>query len=224
MRSRVPRQPEPELMDLPDEAEAYARADFVDVNDRFVQRLLELAGALVSARAVDLGTGPADIPIRIVRARPGWRVTAVDGARAMLDFARVAVDEAGLSVSIELVLADAKDTSLPSGAFDVIFSNSILHHINEPDPLWAEVRRLAKPGATILPRDLARPESEQRARDIVERYASEESALLQEEFYRSLLAAYTPDEVRAQLERAGLLTLEVDMISDRHLDIFGRLP
>ena len=224
MGSCMQRRPEPELMDLHEEAEAYAVADFAEVNDRFVRRLTELAGPVVSARAVDLGTGPADIPIRVVRARPSWHVTAVDGSQAMLNLARAAVEKAGLSASIELVLADAKATSLPGGAFDLVFSNSILHHINDVDPLWAEVKRLGNPGAVVFLRDLARPSSEKDALDLVEKYSGDESDLLKEEFYRSLLAAYTPGEVRAQLERSGLSGLEVEMASDRHLDVFGRLP
>lgn len=105
----------------------------------------------------------------------------------------------------------------------MVFSNSILHHINEVDTFWAEVKRLARANATVLLRDLARPATRERARQIVDRYAADESALLQGEFYRSLLAAYTPDEVREQLDRAGLRTLEVGMVSDRHLDVFGRM-
>lgn len=43
MPAAMHRQPEPELMDLAHEAEAYAAADFSDVNAAFVDRLLSLA-------------------------------------------------------------------------------------------------------------------------------------------------------------------------------------
>jgi len=211
-------------MDIPAEAEAYAKADFAGVNQAFADRLLELVGPLEEAAAVDLGTGPADIPIRVVQARPLWHVAAVDASRAMLELARQAVEEARLSDRIELVLADAKSTSLPTGAFDVVFSNSILHHINEVEQFWTELRRLARAGAVVLLRDLARPARPEAARQIVNEYAAQESGLLQEEFYRSLLASYTPDEIRAQLDLAGLTALKVAMVSDRHFDVFGRLP
>jgi len=219
----MPRQGEPEYMDDPAEAEAYAAADFAQVNDAFVGRLLELVGPAETARAVDLGTGPADIPIRVVRARPLWRVTGVDASQAMLDLAAEAVDRAGLAGSIELALADAKSMALPAGGFDVVFSNSILHHITDTDPFWSEVKRLAAPGATVFLRDLARPATPAAAREIVTRCCGAESELLQEEFYRSLLSAYTVEEVREQLDRAGLGVLEVGRVTDRHLDVFGRL-
>jgi ubiquinone/menaquinone biosynthesis C-methylase UbiE len=211
-------------MDSPHEAEAYARADFAEVNQAFVERLLDLAGHLKSVKALDLGTGPADIPARIVRACPGWHVVALDASRPMLDYARKTIREAGLSDAITLVLADAKCTGLALELFDVIFSNSILHHITDITRFWAEVKRLAKPEATVLVRDLARPASPQAARTIVSRYAEHESELLREEYYRSLLSAYTPEEIRVQLDCAGLSMLEVEMVSDRHMDIFGHLP
>jgi len=210
-------------MDHFEEAAAYARADFAEVNAAFVTRLLELAGPLAVARTADLGAGPADIPLRIARERPGWRIVAVEASRAMLDFARHAVDEPEAPTRITLVRADAKATPLASGSFDVVFSNSLLHHVTDTDVLWPEVKRLGRPGALIFFRDLARPDSEAAARRIVAQYAADEPPLLQEEYRRSLLSSYTPDEVRNQLARAGLDALEVTRSSDRHLDIFGRL-
>ena len=220
----MPRQAEPEVMNIAAEAEAYARADFAEVNEAFVGRLLEVVGPIETARAVDLGTGPADIPIRLLRHRPRWHVTAVDASEEMLLWARRSVENAVMTDAIELVCIDAKQTRLPDAAFDVVFSNSILHHITDVAAFWTEVRRLGRPGAAVFLRDLARPASPYEAGRIVEKYAADETAVLQEEYYRSLLSAYTPKEVRRQLADAGLAMLEVDMATDRHLDIFGRLP
>lgn len=217
------RVPEPEYMDLPDEAEAYARADFAEVNAAFVGRLLEVVGDLERARAVDLGTGPADIPLRVLTVRPGWHVTAVDASEAMLAHGREAARQAGASDRVDLILADAQALPLPDGVFDVVFSNSILHHVRDAAVFWREVKRIAAPGAVIFLRDLLRPSDEAAARKIVADNAGEESALLQEEFYRSLLAAYTVDEVRAQLQAAGLSNLHVEQVTDRHLDAWGRI-
>jgi ubiquinone/menaquinone biosynthesis C-methylase UbiE len=224
MPSRLERRAEPELMDDAEEARAYAETDFSDVNAAFVERLLELAGERKAATALDLGTGPGDIPIRLHRLRPDWRLSAVDGSAAMLEHARKAERDAGLDGAIDWVLADAKRTPLAPRSFDVVFSNSILHHITDADRLWAEIGRLGKPGADVFLRDLARPDDEAAASQIVRKYAGNASELLQAEFFRSLLSAYTCDEVRAQLDQAGLAVLEVRMATDRHLDIFGRLP
>lgn len=209
-------------MDLPEEAQAYAQADFCDVNQRFVQRLFALVGPAHRLEAIDLGTGPADIPILVSKYRPGWRITGLDGSAAMLELARQRLRAAPLA-SVRLIQADAKETGLPPGSFDLVFSNSLLHHVADPDRFWAEVRRLARPGALVLHRDLQRPASSDDARAIVRTWAGSESDLLQREFHRSLLAAYILDEVSGQLERAGLASLSVAPSSDRHLDVFGRL-
>ena len=223
MGEHMPRRPEPEVMDIPSEAAAYAEAGFGEVNQAFVDHLLALAGPVERARAVDLGTGPGDIPVRVARARPGWHITAVDASEAMLAIARGAGDDAGVSDRIEWLLADAKATPLPEAAFDVVFSNSILHHVADVAAFWAEVRRLGRIGALAFLRDLSRPATEAGALAIVEQYAGGESEVLREEFRRSLLAAWTPREIRAQLEAAGLSGLEVRLVTDRHLDVVGRL-
>ena len=223
MPSPMPRRPEPEVMDFEPGADAYAGADFGEVNQAFVDRLLELAGPLEHADAIDLGTGPADIPVRLVRARPTWRVVAIDASGPMVEIARRLVAEAGSSDAVEVVLADAKSTGLAKHSFDVVFSNSILHHVTLTEPFWMEVRRLGRPGALVFLRDLARPRDEASARAIVERYSGTESDQLKTDYYNSLLSAYTVDEIRRQLAHADLGLLRVTMVTDRHLDVFGRL-
>ena len=206
-------------MDLPKEAAAYARADFSAVNAAFVERLLEVAGDRREARAIDLGTGPGDIAIRVALARLAWCVTALDASDAMLVIAREAASADGANV--EFVRGDAKATCLPGASFDVVFSNSLLHHMPDPLPLWREIARMAAPNAVIFLRDLIRPATEGAARRIVEQYATGESELLKEEFHRSLLAAFTADEIREQLRATGLEYLSLQPSSDRHVDVFG---
>ncbi len=224
----TPRKPEPEIMADELEAKAYANADFARVNRAFVDRLCELAAGMTAARAVDLGTGPADVAIRVARALPRWHIVALDASPAMMRLARRNVLACAHRRTphghIELILADAKNTGLDEHSFDVVFSNSILHHITDTSRFWAEVKRLAKTGALLFLRDLARPPSGTAARRIVERYASGESHVLREEYHRSLLSAYTPDEIRGQLRAAGLAHLTVTMATDRHVDIFGCIP
>ena len=214
------RQPEPELMDLKDEAAAYAAADFSQVNAAFVDQLMTLTFDLRAARAVDLGTGPADIAIRVARQRPQWHFDAVDAAPAMIDIAQAAVQSAGVAQQVRLHCVDAKQTALATG-YDVIFSNSLLHHMPDPLPLWREIRRLARTGTIIFVRDLLRPATYDRVEEIVAQYAGTESETLQEEFRRSLLSAFSAGEIRAQLNAAGLADLEIRQSSDRHVDVAG---
>ena len=213
--------PEAERMDQPVAADAYARADFADVNTRFVEDVAQALAGLSPKRLLDLGSGPGDIPITLARAQVAPMVVAVDAASAMLKWAsrRIATHLSGGPIA--LVQADAKVLPFGDGAFDAIVSNSILHHVADPHLFWCEVRRLLAPRGRIFMRDLKRPDSIADAHAFVDEYARDESDELQGEFFRSLCAAYTLDEVREQLRAGGLASLDVSVSSDRHLDVVG---
>jgi len=215
---------EPELMEDPAQVLAYARADFADVNQGFVDRFRATFPELTRGRVLDLGCGPADIPIRLARALPSIRVTAVDGSEAMLAQARKAVAEAGVADRVLLLRALVPVIPFKPQTFDAVISNSLLHHLHNPDVFWQELLRLGRPGAAILVMDLFRPDSQERAREIVEAAAADEDPVLKQDFYNSLLAAFTVDEVRAQLATMGLVHLDCRIISERHWLVSGRLP
>ena len=83
--------------------------------------------------------------------------------------------------------------------------------------------RYAAPGATIMSMDLLRPESTSQVRDLVRQYALNEPPQLQQDFYNSLCAAYRKTEVEGQLQVCGLSGLKVEVVSDRHLLVYGAL-
>ena len=64
-------------------------------------------------------------------------------------------------------------------------------------------------------------ETKQQAQQFVELYAEGEAEVLRQDFYHSLLAAYSAEEVEQQLVIAGLSGLEVSIVSDRHLTVSG---
>lgn len=208
-------------MNIPERAEAYAAADFDDVNAAFVERVLEIAGDRETCLALDLGTGPGDIPLRLARERPTWRIVGVDGSVPML---RLAMEARAAEVRVAFLAADAKRLPFPEMVFDLAFSNSLLHHLEDPLPFWYELKRVARPGAAVLVRDLIRPESPADAERLVETYAGGEHELLKEDFYSSFLAAFNEVELFDQLEHAGLESkLRIDRIGDRHVDVVGKL-
>jgi len=216
---------EAELMDDPEQALAYARADFHEENQGFANRLLEFYPELLElkdAHVLDLGCGPADIPIRLARAWPTCRITGVDGSSPMIALGLEAVRAAGLSDRITLRCERMQDTVLAEKA-DVVISNSLLHHLPNPLQFWYAIRQLAKPGAVVLVMDLLRPDSPEAAQALVDRYASQEPARLRRDFYQSLLAAFTDDDVAAQLTEMNMSRLLIDVPDDRHWLVGGRL-
>jgi ubiquinone/menaquinone biosynthesis C-methylase UbiE len=212
---------EPEIMEGRETAAAYARADFSDSNQAFVDRVIAGYGDRL-ASVVDLGCGPADVAVRLARAATSTRITAVDGSEAMLALAREAVRAAHLAARITLHRGRIPDLALPARSFDAVLCKDMLHHLPDPQALWSEARRLGRAGAAVYVMDLIRPSSPLEAREIVERVSSREDPILKQDFYNSLCAAFTVDEVRAQLRVAGL-AFAVEQVSDRHMAVEGVL-
>jgi len=215
--------PEPELMGDFEQAKAYAEADFSEPHQAFIDCFQHSFTGYKPTRVLDLGCGPADITQRFASAFPDCRIVGIDGSKAMLEFGNQAIAQSGLQGRVRLIEARLPGAALPDGNFDTIISNSLLHHLAQPAALWDTVKSSGSSGAVVCVMDLMRPASAAIVDALVERYAGGEPAILQRDFRHSLMAAYLPQEVRVQLRCAGLDCLRVEVVSDRHLLVAGRL-
>jgi len=211
--------PEPELMIDEEQAIAYANADFEEPHNHFLELLTASVGNKLpeSGTAIDLGCGAADISIRFARVFPDYQIDALDGSEAMLAEGVKAINAAGLT-RINLIQVYLQETTLTDKEYDLIFSNSLLHHLHDPMLLWNAVK-VAKGSPSIFIMDLMRPETVGQVDNLVNEYAQDEPEILQRDFRNSLKAAFTPDEVVLQLAPAGLDGLKVTVVSDRHMTI-----
>ena len=209
-------------MDDPAQVLVYARADFEKENQGFIDRFREYFPEFTEGHILDLGCGPGDIPVRFAQALPSCRITGVDASEPMIGLAGVAVKQAGLAARITFRCERFQAVLLVEPA-DAAVSNSLLHHVPNPLQFWYRLRQLVKPDSPVLVMDLLRPDSPEEAQAIVDRYAAKEPEILRRDFYRSLLAAFTEDEVAAQLAELNLSRLLVNVIDDRHWVVGGRL-
>lgn len=205
---------EPEVMDSPEEAREYDDMDHSQVNGQFVDDLI--AGGPVAGDILDLGTGTALIPIELCRRVEECRIMAVDLSVEMLDLARYRLEIAGVTHRIQLEQVDSKQMPFPNDMFDLVMSNSIVHHIAEPKSVFAESVRVAKPGARLFFRDLLRPETESELERLVELHAGGENEVQRKLFADSLRAALTIAEVQAIIDQLELDASGVKATSDRH--------
>ncbi len=209
-------------MDGEEQSLAYARADFSQSNQWFADRLKQdFSGSL--GRVLDIGCGPADVDIRLAQAVPGMHITAVDASGPMIEIARQAVAAAGMLEQVDPVKGYIPGLPFEEQSFDAVLSKDMFHHLPDPSVLWNEARRMGKPGALVCVMDLFRPESPGTARKVVESTAPDEHPLLKKDFYVSLRAAFTLEEIEDQLEAAGL-GFRVEKVSERHMFISGFLP
>jgi ubiquinone/menaquinone biosynthesis C-methylase UbiE len=219
----IPRVLEPEAMETPEEANDYDLMDHSEVNARFVADFLNVHGPCRGGEILDVGTGPAQIPIALCRADPSAHVLGIDLAESMLAVAARNVARAAMSDRIRLSLADAKAVGL-LGPYEAVISNTIVHHIPEPAPALAEMARLVARGGTLMVRDLFRPADVATIERLVATYAGSEPPAARALFEASLHAALTLEEVRAIVAGMGLPANDVIMTSDRHWTWVWRRP
>jgi len=215
--------PEPELMNEPDQACAYATADFSEPHDAFIAHFCRCFPDFRGGAVLDLGCGPADVTIRFARAYPAARVVGVDGAEAMLALGRQAVAAAGLEDRIRLNQVRLPAPVIGETRYAAVISNSLLHHLGDPRVLWEAVVASACPGSPLFIMDLMRPPSREAALRLLALHAADAPEVLRRDFLSSLLAAFRPDEVELQLAACGLSHLQVEVASDRHLIVYGRI-
>jgi trans-aconitate methyltransferase len=214
--------PEPELMTDTDQVRAYAEGNFEQPHQRFVDLLRERLQLGPKGNAVDIGCGPGDIACRLARALPGWNVHGLDASVPMLAFAREAATRLALQPRLSFYECYLPDGAAPRAQYDLLMSNSLVHHLNDPLALWQPIRRWSLPTSAVFVMDLLRPASTCEAARLVDEYAAGEPDVLRRDFYNSLLAAYRAEEVRDQLLRAGLRELDVEIVSDRHWLVTSR--
>lgn len=206
---------EPELMDDPDEAEAYDEMDHSEVNRKFIEDFR--AAGPVGARVLDLGTGPGCIAIELCEQDEDCEVLASDAAVSMLEVAKIKVAVAGFEHRIQLHHGDAKQFEFDDDVFDAVISNSLLHHIPEPQLVMQHMVRVTKSGGRLFVRDLLRPASAEVVEQLVSEHAGEETEGNQQLLRQSLHAALTLEEFRGFVEQLGLPGDSVQQTSDRHL-------
>jgi 2-polyprenyl-3-methyl-5-hydroxy-6-metoxy-1,4-benzoquinol methylase len=211
------RTPEPELMTEAEQVKAYADADFEQPHRRFIELLREHLPRLPAAgTALDIGCGPGDITCRFAAAFSAWHVHGIDGSAPMLELAARARARSGLADRLSFHACYLPDGSAPLEQYELVVSNSLLHHLADPGALWQSIRRWSRPEGAVFVMDLMRPHSSSEAAALVDEYSRGEPEVLRRDFHNSLLAAYRPEEIRQQLIDAKLEHLRVQVVSDRH--------
>ncbi len=212
-RGYAPRTPEPMVMDEPDSAREYdeagavAQVPFHHFNALAMSRLLPENGTVL-----DLGCGSGRLLARLARGRPDARIIGLDLSDPMLELGRELLKREGLASRVELRKGDitAFDDELPTPV-DLVSCNYALHQLPEEGlvtrTLEAIRRAREKTGCAVYIFDLARLRHP-RTWPAVLSMSKLPGPAFEADAIASERAAFTGSELRAKLERAGLIDLE----------------
>lgn len=122
----------------------------------------EVAIAIESGRILDVGTGPAYLPIEIVKTVPNIHVVGLDISNRMVEIARKNVREACATRQINLVRGDGNSLPFEDESYDMVISTGVLFTCKNPVRVLNECHRILKCGGEAWIYDFRReiPEEE----------------------------------------------------------------
>ena len=219
----LPRVAEPEVMDDSEEVEAYtsatAQAWLDKIDESFVEHAARLVKGRHRGRALDIGTGPGQIALKLALHLSLWKVIGVDRSQKMIDEAiakLVATPQA--TGRLEFRVADGNRLDFPNATFDLVICNSVLHHFAEPRNLLTELARVTKPRGAILLRDLRRPSRLEYPFHV--RWHGRHYDGAMGRLYRdSVRAAYTAPELQRMLDASPLRGARVFRHGSTHIGL-----
>ena len=173
---------------------------------------------------LDIACGPGNIAERIAKNWPFVKVVGIDGSKEMLNEAEKKLSESLINnLSYELIEINsiAKGEMNFRSKADVLVSNSALHHFHDPFRFWGALKKLGKNKCIHIHRDLIRPDSLDKAFEIKEKHCTNSPEILKNDFFPSLKASFTVNEVTQQLVDAGLSQLEVFQVDELYFEIIG---
>lgn len=186
-----------------------------------LQEFLPLSQA-ESLRALDVGCGTGATGLRL--ARLGLHVTLLDCSQAMLDIAKGAAREAGVTEKIVLQHGDASQLErlFADGSFDVVICHNILEYVADPGAVLRGASRVMRDTSatlSVLVRNQAGEvlKAAIHAGDLVAAEDNLTALWGQESLYGGRVRLFNRDSSQAMLKEASLsVTAErgVRVISD----------
>jgi 2-polyprenyl-3-methyl-5-hydroxy-6-metoxy-1,4-benzoquinol methylase len=122
----------------------FTDADYLD-HESWIRPAMSLLGNVAGKQVLDMGCGHG--MASVVLARRGAHVTAFD---LSLEYVREAHARAAANgVTIDCLQADAEHLPFPDNAFDAIWGNAILHHL-DLQTAAREIHRVLRPGGNAV--------------------------------------------------------------------------
>jgi S-adenosylmethionine-dependent methyltransferase len=171
-----------------------------------------LPQAKPSLCALDLGCGTGAIGVRL--ARLGIHVTLLDSSPAMLDIARRAAREAGVTGKVLLQDGDATELAnlFHAASFDVILCHNVLEYLDDPGAVLRSAARTLRDSSAIVS-VLVRNQAGEvfkaaiKAGDLTVAENNLTAEWGQESLYGGRVRLFTSDSLPAMLKAASLAVI-----------------
>jgi ubiquinone/menaquinone biosynthesis C-methylase UbiE len=198
---------ETEVMNDSASVDAYTQATLSGGIGACILNKLEQNNSSLSI--ADIGCGNCGYYEQLVSNFPNASFTGYEASSLMLQKAAIATR----NKKVKLVNSFIPDLSLPTQSYDLVISSLFLHQLADPTSCWNTIKQLGKIGSKFAVLDLLRVEDSDACWDIVNGTVADASDVFKTDFYNTLRAAFTVEEIQQQLLDAGLIaTIETQEI------------
>lgn len=199
----MPRIVETEVITDPASVEAYTAVTSQPPNLVMQCLIPSLKGSTYILKIADIGCGPCGYHKQLYNLYPGAVIDAYDASAPML------AQAANLTIPQKTTLIEAflPNYPLPQRKYDLVWASMFLHQLPDADVAWNAIKQLGKLGATFIVYDLLRVEDEAVCWDIVNGFTPDAPQAFKQDFFNSLRASFTQDEIIQQLNDAGLTAI-----------------
>lgn len=127
--------------------------------DKYWRRFaVSRTGLAAGGRALDVCCGTGRLAVELARVSgPEGRVVGIDFCRAMLDVAAGNIARTPYAATIDLVEANAMALPFADDSFDTATIGFALRNVPDIAAVLAEMRRVVRPGGTVVSLELAKP-------------------------------------------------------------------
>jgi len=229
------RVPEPELMEEKEQVISYDAADFsegeVNLINQINQYLLKKNISLGEKDLiVDLGCGPGNISEKLAIKWPNTEVVGIDGSKEMILIAEYNISISTNQIKLKnlrYICSDIKEIKsknfLLKKRISLLVSNSLIHHLTNLEDFFNTIRSLSNDITVNFHKDLKRPLDEKSALELKEQCSTKYNEILTNDFYASLRASYTFEELKNFTLENDLSSLEVFEEGDNYLIVYGNV-
>ena len=191
-------EPKEEAIGGVEEARKYAQAHKKYARLMYRALLKDLKALHISGNYLEIGAGPGFLAAMIADRNPDVTITAVDLSLDMMAVANEYINERKLQDRIHYVAGDAGDQGMMEelGKFDLVYSTFSLHHWEDPETSISNLWNAVKDKGILYIHDFKRvwwlcflP--------------------LKGAEIDSTRASYTPEEIRAILQKLGIVDYRI---------------
>ena len=137
-------------------ASSYQKATLLAIESYYRQVAQEIISVFKDGRLLDLGTGPGNLPLEIVKLAPGIKIIGVDLSRQLIRMAQTRALATGLADRASFEVGNAARLRFADETFDMVISTGMLHSLRKPVNVLTEINRVLKKGGKAWIYDPAR--------------------------------------------------------------------